>query len=682
MIGKVLRGTNAGRLLYYLYGPGKANEHIDPRLVAGFADPAELEPERRPGRSPDLRRLAGLLAQPLAALAGPGYDKPVWHCAVRAAPGDRVLSDGEWGQVAAGIMDQTGLAPAGDEAGVPWVAVRHADDHIHIVATLARQDGSRPRIWNDFYRVREACRQAEEQFALTATAAADRTAARRPSRAETEQAARRGWGEPPRVRLRREVLAAVAGAGTEREFFARLAGAGVLTRLRYSTTEPGVVTGYAVGLPGHTARDGGVIWYGGGKLAADLTLPKLRARWAAPGGDHDPLPGQGLSPAAARAVLRRLVTGAADRVRDEAGFFAGLREGGVLVRLRFSDLDPGQVTGYAVSLPGHTAADGTPRWYGGGRLSEQLTLPRLRRRWTSGRDPFADRCGAFRFTGPERDAIYQHSAGQARAAAEHIRRCAAGDPGQAADAAWAAADTLHAAARATGSPALRRAADGYDRAARAGYGRIPCRTREGSQLRAAARLLALAGGVAGGTTLAAAALAANLVALVVAVAELREAQRHAAQAAAARAAAGHLHVARGQNRPPGPSAARARAPHPGQAAAAARIAGRDFPAPPQPRRAAAAAPAASGPRSRGGPLPPRRAGPGRARERSAGQREGAVLRILQGSPACSTTLHQMLRGELLQHVSVGVVLVVAAALTPAVFGLAASCNTCGVTTRS
>jgi hypothetical protein len=52
----------------------------------------------------------------------------------------------------------------------------------------------------------------------------------------------------------------------------------VLVRQRPSTTVPGTATGYAVGLPEHTARDGGVIWYGGGKLAADLTLPRLRAR--------------------------------------------------------------------------------------------------------------------------------------------------------------------------------------------------------------------------------------------------------------------------------------------------------------------------------------------------------------------------------------------------------------------
>src|ERR1700733_1629409 len=118
VIGKVVRGTDARRLLYYLYGPGKANEHTDPHLVAGFFDPAYLEPERRPGGSRDFGRLAGLLAQPLAALAGPGYAKPVWHCSVRAAPEDRLLSDPEWAQVAAQIMDRTGLAPDGDDLGV------------------------------------------------------------------------------------------------------------------------------------------------------------------------------------------------------------------------------------------------------------------------------------------------------------------------------------------------------------------------------------------------------------------------------------------------------------------------------------------------------------------------------------------------------------------------------------
>jgi hypothetical protein len=56
MIGKVVRGSNVRDLLYYLYGPGQANEHIDPHLVAGFGDPAELEPKRRTDGSWDVRR--------------------------------------------------------------------------------------------------------------------------------------------------------------------------------------------------------------------------------------------------------------------------------------------------------------------------------------------------------------------------------------------------------------------------------------------------------------------------------------------------------------------------------------------------------------------------------------------------------------------------------------------------
>jgi hypothetical protein len=55
MIGKVVRGSHAGGLPCYLYGPGRANEHIDPHLVAGFGDPAGLEPDRRP---------AGVIATP------------------------------------------------------------------------------------------------------------------------------------------------------------------------------------------------------------------------------------------------------------------------------------------------------------------------------------------------------------------------------------------------------------------------------------------------------------------------------------------------------------------------------------------------------------------------------------------------------------------------------------------
>lgn len=76
------------------------------------------------------------------------------------------------------VVDRVGLAPDGDLGAVRWVAVRHAADHVHIVATLARQDGGRPDVWNDGYRVRDACRAVEQRYGLRRTAPADRTAAR------------------------------------------------------------------------------------------------------------------------------------------------------------------------------------------------------------------------------------------------------------------------------------------------------------------------------------------------------------------------------------------------------------------------------------------------------------------------------------------------------------------------
>jgi len=113
-----------------------------------------------------------------AVLGRRGFARPVWHCAVRAAPEDRMLSDQEWAQIAGDMMHRTGLAPHGQEDdAVRWVAVRHGDDHIHIVAMLARQDGGRPRLSNERYRVREACRAAEERYGLRRTAPGDRTAA-------------------------------------------------------------------------------------------------------------------------------------------------------------------------------------------------------------------------------------------------------------------------------------------------------------------------------------------------------------------------------------------------------------------------------------------------------------------------------------------------------------------------
>ncbi len=293
MIGKIStpRGEHVQPLLYYLFGPGRQEEHTDPHIVAGWRHPADLEPALRADGTRDFTKLAGLLLQPQAALGKRAYARPVWHCAMRAAPEDRLLSDDEWAAIAHDVMHRTGLSPYGQEdEAVRWVAVRHGDDHIHLVVMLARQDGGKPSVSWERCKVRAACLAAEQRYGLRSTAPADRTAARRPTRAENEKAARRGLEEAPRVTLRRQVTTAAAAAGSEDEFFARLDQAGVLVRKRFGVSNPGQVTGYSVALPGDTTKDGGPVWYGGGKLAADLSWPKLQQRWilarAAPGRPH------------------------------------------------------------------------------------------------------------------------------------------------------------------------------------------------------------------------------------------------------------------------------------------------------------------------------------------------------------------------------------------------------------
>lgn len=55
---------------------------------------------------------------------------------------------------------------------------------------------------------------------------------------------------------------------------------------------------------------------------------------------------------------RQPVCTAAAGAASEEEFFARLRDSGVLVRIRYSVRDPGQVTGYAVALSSNTARAG------------------------------------------------------------------------------------------------------------------------------------------------------------------------------------------------------------------------------------------------------------------------------------------------------------------------------------
>lgn len=105
------RGRNLGGLLRYLFGPGRREEHTDPRIVAawtGAGDVAALQPPVGVGGRRDFARLVAVLEAPLLALEGGRVPaRPVWHCALRTAPGDRELS----GRVTDQPFDRTARTP-------------------------------------------------------------------------------------------------------------------------------------------------------------------------------------------------------------------------------------------------------------------------------------------------------------------------------------------------------------------------------------------------------------------------------------------------------------------------------------------------------------------------------------------------------------------------------------------
>ena len=280
------RHRDLDNLIWYLFTEGKDDDHTDAHLVAGWEGCGHLdrlEPPTGPHGRRDVRRLIGLLAQPVHAAHNPPRHW-VWHCSIRNAAEDRLLTDPEWAEVARQVMDATGIAPIGDLDAPRWIAVRHSPNHIHLAATLVRQDGRSVWLSYDKIKARQRCYQLEVRYGLRRVRPMDRTGHRRPKGAEVNKAKRLGRVLPARDELRRHVRAAAVAAANEEEFFARLGDAGVLVGKRPSLINPDEITGYSVALPGYTNADGQPVYFGGGKLARDLTLPKLRQRWASPDG--------------------------------------------------------------------------------------------------------------------------------------------------------------------------------------------------------------------------------------------------------------------------------------------------------------------------------------------------------------------------------------------------------------
>ncbi|HEY5834263.1 relaxase/mobilization nuclease domain-containing protein [Streptomyces sp.] len=285
MVPDVSTGSRSRGLLSYLFGPGRRDEHTDPHIVAAFAMPGIPDPGRAPldQHHALLNELADYLDQPVRVReqrTGKKVPQYVWHCPVRTAPGDRYLTDEEWAQVARRVVHATGIAPDGDDAGCRWIAVRHAEDHIHIMATTVREDGRRPRTNRDGQRAQAECRKIEAELGLRRLKSGDFTAAPMPTSAEQAKALRAGNAETAREWLRDQAYAAAAAARDEAEYFSTLSTLGIEIKYRLGP-QTGDVTGYSLAAPDDTNGQGEPVYFSGSALASDLSINRLRERLAA-----------------------------------------------------------------------------------------------------------------------------------------------------------------------------------------------------------------------------------------------------------------------------------------------------------------------------------------------------------------------------------------------------------------
>lgn len=318
MMPNVVRGHRMAGLMTYLVGPGRHNEHTEPHLVAGDGALMAWYDDNELGRDSALA-IARHLDKPRAAYGVEVKGGHVWHCSLSLRADEGTLTDGDWGKIARDFIAAMEFDDnQGTKAPCRWVAVRHGlstngNDHIHIAVNLVREDGTKASVHNDFRRAQAAARALETKYGLEELESvraeratrgydpAEREAqARARARAKYERArTKMDAGTPPWERLdgmeRQARIAAelrtdqpryllslkVRGCATasrsEAEFVRRLRREGLLVRPRYADGRTDVITGYSVAARPEAGER--PIWYGGGQLGRDLSLPRLRDGW-------------------------------------------------------------------------------------------------------------------------------------------------------------------------------------------------------------------------------------------------------------------------------------------------------------------------------------------------------------------------------------------------------------------
>ncbi|MFE2498400.1 hypothetical protein [Streptomyces scopuliridis] len=161
MIAHIQRASNTAGLLTYLYGPGERGNHTNPRLIAGDGHGAPIELLAEPDSLP---YLAHALDAPVERLGARTPERPVWICSIRSDPRRPDLTDSQWATVARRLVAATGIAPDGDPDACRWIALRNQPRQVHVVATLAREDGSLHNAYRDACRLQTECHRLTSEL--------------------------------------------------------------------------------------------------------------------------------------------------------------------------------------------------------------------------------------------------------------------------------------------------------------------------------------------------------------------------------------------------------------------------------------------------------------------------------------------------------------------------------------
>lgn len=294
MIPNVVRGSKMTGLLLYLVGPGRAEEHSDPHLVAGdgpvmaWFDDEQLNRDAAVG-------IAHHLDKPRKAFDVDVDQGHVWHCSLSLRADEGLIGDERWRAIADDFVSLMGFdGQDGSRAPCRWAAIHHGvskngNDHVHVVVNVVREDGTKANTHKDFSRAQSACRELERRHGLEQLESAPQQRSTRGyRRGELEIASRRAararsddrslsTADLARTELARRVRGCATASADEAEFVRRMRRAGLLVRPRFASGRDDVVTGFSVASrPPQGQRP---VFYGGGRLGHDLSLPRLRQEW-------------------------------------------------------------------------------------------------------------------------------------------------------------------------------------------------------------------------------------------------------------------------------------------------------------------------------------------------------------------------------------------------------------------